>query len=522
MKKYYILPSENTSNFVNDVSRSFSLPKITFVLSIYFDYKEDILELSFVDGTCSARYYAKGKKELQILKMSDYFDLPPIVIENKNIKYLLSYLHNIGFNEAVVSAVTRLEYTSETDRMNIQFGTISGDLVSLFDNARFSEIKKTIKKYSGKEITIPEIDNMIYQGKILKSKIFDSLGNLNPIIEDYMDKFGISHSLNIETIQSKIAAKSNDYSLYDKSYEMVIGKHIFSTESSDSGYLIQPISVIIPSFNSEKTIMKVLDSIQSQDLKDFEKSLVEVVIVDDCSATPVSHFVDENKYWFRLNIIRMEANKGRSVARNIGGYASKNEHLVFIDSDVLLAKNFLREHSIRLQTLPKAVFVSLKLNVKEDDELCREDVIVKGLNVPDKYNDKRLFRKLEKGTMNLLPISNDGYYEIISDTSYLTQFGYGRTVNGYDLSSFVITHNMSIPKNLFLKIKGFSESFSGWGLEDTFFGAQAIAEGYFVIPVLSTGVYHIDHPPRSLSEEQKIIEYQKNIEIYKKLINATL
>lgn len=77
-------------------------------------------------------------------------------------------------------------------------------------------------------------------------------------------------------------------------------------------------------------------------------------------------------------------------------------------------------------------------------------------------------------------------------------------------------------REVFENIGGFSKAFNGWGLEDTLFGAEAIAKGYFVIPIVNTGVYHIDHPPRSLSEENKMREYVNNIEIYKKLIKTKI
>lgn len=131
-------------------------------------------------------------------------------------------------------------------------------------------------------------------------------------------------------------------------------------------------------------------------------------------------------------------------------------------------------------------------------------------------------RVSEKGNDWVNEISLDGVYEIVSNTDSFNNFGHGRIINGFDLSSMVVGHNMTINKHLFLKVGGFSEEFIGWGLEDTYFGARLISEGGFVIPLLNCGVYHINHPPRSGSLEKQEKEYSENLKTYKNLINKEI
>ena len=134
------------------------------------------------------------------------------------------------------------------------------------------------------------------------------------------------------------------------------------------------------------------------------------------------------------------------------------------------------------------------------------------------YDDKRITRVFERSQSWINQVDLDGVFETLSDTSLFKNFGHGRVVNGYDLPSMVTGHNMSISKNLLNKVGGFSKHFQGWGLEDTYFGAQVIASGGFVVPLINTGVYHINHPPRSGSEERHREEYAKNIGVYNRLI----
>jgi glycosyltransferase involved in cell wall biosynthesis len=517
MKKHFLISGESIDSVLQELSSRFGLPTIRCLLDIYYVNGEDILEVSFSDGVCFTRYYGDSARKTQVLKIADYNSLPPIHIENRNIKYFLGNLYSLGLNEAVISLIKRVEFMVGDKQIFIQINTISGDMLSCEEDV-FGGIQDILIGSNTSEIEIQDIDKKIKRGQIKTTKVFDNLGTVNPDLKDYMDKFGIEHTLNRSSIQSRLSAKSNDYLPYNDVYEVITGENIYSMESIKS-HKIKPISIIIPTYNSENTIQKVLLSIQSQDLSKEDLSSIEVIVVDDGSNITVASYLTDSQYAFDLKVVRCEKNMGRSRVRNIGGFLAKHEHLLFIDADTLLSKNFISEHSARLQLLPKAIFISLKLNIFAGDTRLNESVIAQGLPVPENYNDKRLFRKSTKDTVNLLPVSADGYYEYLGDTSYFAKFGHGRIINGYDLPSLVITHNMSVPKKLFSILGGFSTEFKGWGLEDTYFGACAIAEGYFVIPVLSAGVYHVDHPPRSLSEQKKLKEYQNNIDIYLELIN---
>jgi len=155
----------------------------------------------------------------------------------------------------------------------------------------------------------------------------------------------------------------------------------------------------------------------------------------------------------------------------------------------------------------------MKKNVSETHEITQNNLILKGVKVPDCFDDKRVFKKsVHEGAQD------DTVVESLSETNLYKNFGYGRIVTGYDLPSVVIGHNMSMNKNLFNRTGGFSPDFKGWGMEDTFFGAKFIAKGGFIIPLLKTGVYHIEHEPRSGSEKNREKELEQNLEIYKRYI----
>ena len=97
--------------------------------------------------------------------------------------------------------------------------------------------------------------------------------------------------------------------------------------------------------------------------------------------------------------------------------------------------------------------------------------------------------------------------------------GFGAHIGIYNLSTVVTGHNMAINRSMLMKYPAFSNKFNGWGMKDSFFASSLISNGCFVIPVLSSCVYHINHLPRSGSMEQKSKEAAKNFELYNQMLD---
>lgn len=84
-------------------------------------------------------------------------------------------------------------------------------------------------------------------------------------------------------------------------------------------------SIIVPSYNRNEEIKVLLESLKQQTLYNFE-----VVIVDDCSKSPVS--VNE-EYPFEVKVIRNNPNVGAAQSRNVGANHASREWLLFLDDD---------------------------------------------------------------------------------------------------------------------------------------------------------------------------------------------
>ena len=95
------------------------------------------------------------------------------------------------------------------------------------------------------------------------------------------------------------------------------------------------VSVIIPVYNAEKYLKKMIDCLYEQTLKD-----IEFIFVDDCSTDESLNILYEleKKDPERVLIIKLDENQGPGGARNIGMQYASGEYLGFADSDDLLKK----------------------------------------------------------------------------------------------------------------------------------------------------------------------------------------
>ena len=87
------------------------------------------------------------------------------------------------------------------------------------------------------------------------------------------------------------------------------------------------LSVVIPLYNKEHTILRTIYSVITQTYADFE-----VIVVDDGSKDAGARLLAEHVHDGRIRIVRQE-NQGVSAARNRGVAESQYEYIAFLDAD---------------------------------------------------------------------------------------------------------------------------------------------------------------------------------------------
>ena len=97
------------------------------------------------------------------------------------------------------------------------------------------------------------------------------------------------------------------------------------------------VSIILPNYNSSKTIIVTINSILQQTYKNWE-----IVIIDDCSDKKTKNILSKYKKIKKIKISYLTKNKGAAYCRNLAIKRSKSDYIAFIDSDDLWEKNKLK------------------------------------------------------------------------------------------------------------------------------------------------------------------------------------
>ena len=99
------------------------------------------------------------------------------------------------------------------------------------------------------------------------------------------------------------------------------------------------ISVIIPVYNSEKFIVKCLDSLEAQSMKE-----IEVILINDGSTDQTKELIEEYQKTHNLKIrLYSRENAGQAAARNFGVLQAQGNYIAFLDSDDYVEPDYLQQ-----------------------------------------------------------------------------------------------------------------------------------------------------------------------------------
>jgi glycosyltransferase involved in cell wall biosynthesis len=91
------------------------------------------------------------------------------------------------------------------------------------------------------------------------------------------------------------------------------------------------VSIIVPYYNNEKTIIRAISSILNQSYRNFEIILIDDGSIDD-SYSIVNNYIKDYINEFSIFSLKQE-NRGPSAARNKGILMSRGKYIAFLDAD---------------------------------------------------------------------------------------------------------------------------------------------------------------------------------------------
>ena len=202
------------------------------------------------------------------------------------------------------------------------------------------------------------------------------------------------------------------------------------------------ISIIVAIFNRRDELFELLNSLSRQTDKDFE-----VIIVDDGSQIDLRPTIHSFEEMLNIQYFRKD-NSGPGLSRNYGARRAKNEWLVFVDSDVIVEKDYIE-------------------NIKKDivetpcDAFGGADKAHRGFNLMQKAISYSMTSVFTTGGIR----------------------GNKKSVSKFQPRSF----NMGVRKEAFEKVGGFSEMRIG---EDPDLSMTLWENGFTTAFFDNIGVYH--------------------------------
>ena len=153
------------------------------------------------------------------------------------------------------------------------------------------------------------------------------------------------------------------------------------------------VSIITPTFNSERFIAETIRSVQAQTYQDWE-----MIIVDDCStdrtAEIVASFQEKDS---RIKYFYNSTNKGSALSRNLALQKAKGKWIAFLDSDDIWHPEKLEK---QIEFMTKNNYHFSYTNYCEIDENSKETGIL--ITGPKVITDKLMIAYCWPGCLTVM------------------------------------------------------------------------------------------------------------------------
>ena len=103
------------------------------------------------------------------------------------------------------------------------------------------------------------------------------------------------------------------------------------------------VSCIIPTYGGEKTIIRAIDSVLSQNYSNFEVIVVDDNNPDTAERKRTEQYLSKYRDDSRVKYIKHEKNKNGSAARNTGFRNSSGTYICLLDDDDIFLQNKLKK-----------------------------------------------------------------------------------------------------------------------------------------------------------------------------------
>jgi len=266
------------------------------------------------------------------------------------------------------------------------------------------------------------------------------------------------------------------------------------------------VSIIVPYYNKWPRFKYTLESLR---LQSAARQLLEIIVIDDGSQTPLEHLVREllgpDRSIPRLKIVRT-TNRGRSAARNAGAAAASGEILLFVDDDFILPPDFIDKHAAVHAASKKPIFAHGKIYDLPEFTTVMDPETGERFNMASAALQNR-GRSGPRLALDQIFGHWDRFTEAHQRLSRLEKL-IQRTLGEAELKPChwvgCVGGNMSVRKTDFMAAGGYDERFIAWGGEDFELGYRLNRLGVDAVYLGDIQAYHITHAHRDHKEDLEV------------------
>ncbi|MBU1102061.1 glycosyltransferase, partial [Patescibacteria group bacterium] len=246
------------------------------------------------------------------------------------------------------------------------------------------------------------------------------------------------------------------------------------------------------------------------------KRITEIIVINDASENEdeLIKFINEFPNRFKTTVITLKRNQGRAIARNLGLLHANNEILIFLDADMVVGQNFIRNHLTRHNVLERVAIIGLRENIKPS--AISEEEIKKGRICPVYEKDFRWEKYVPynwRWVYTNSGINNfNKTHHLLMESNYLKKYNKINKIGVWELANTFLTSNASIARISAIRVGGFDSLFRGWGFEDVHFGYKIFLSGHYIIPCFNITAFHLEE-----FKSHSLAQFQKNYKLFKKI-----
>ncbi|MEZ2743019.1 glycosyltransferase family 2 protein [Paenalcaligenes hominis] len=210
-------------------------------------------------------------------------------------------------------------------------------------------------------------------------------------------------------------------------FDRLQGMPLQETPFSKTEQVNSLISVIVPAYNAEKTIVTAITSVVAQTWRH-----VEIIVVDDASTDDTAVLVQQlARQDSRIRLIQLPHNQGAYAARNMGLVHSQGQFITVHDSD-----DWSHPQKLEQQVLPLLQQTNLKGTLSHWVR-ASEDLFFGSWSSPEDWNGL-VHRNVSSLLVRRGVVSELGFWDAVvcsADTEY-----YYRILTAYGSQSLIEVH----------------------------------------------------------------------------------